>query len=146
MGKVIGGIAVALVVAIAVCFLLFGKGLLGLGGGDDSGNSTGSAEKGATPVATTLTFEDNVKDSEDITSSATEDNGIIEIRVQGREYNYQNITFGNEKHSLEELLNELSKLSRDTRIDLIVEDNATKNAVDELESQLINAGFTDIRK
>ena len=35
---------------------------------------------------------------------------------------------------------------KDTRINLVVEDNATKNAVDELEGSLQAAGFQDIHK
>ena len=70
----------------------------------------------------------------------------VEIRIQGREYNYQNVSYGNTEHTLEELLIALNELPRDTRIVLAVEDDATKNAVDALEQALAEAGFTDVRK
>lgn len=147
MHKVIVGIAAVLVIIVIVCFLLFGKGLFGFGGGDESGTGTGSAEKAAASATAPVTDTAEASEIPDSTSDAIESVAtIIEIRIQGREYNFQNITYGNEKHSLEELLNALNDFPRDTRIDLIIEDNATKNAVDELESSLITAGFTDIRK
>ena len=70
----------------------------------------------------------------------------VEIRIQGREYNYQNVSYGNTEHTLEDLLIALNELPRDTRIVLAVEDDATKNAVDALEQALAEAGFTDVRK
>ncbi len=135
------GAAVTGVAAVAILALLFGTGKLGFGTGDGLGTPTDAKGNAESAAVTTLASTQEKASTEAETLS-----GEVEIRVQGREYNYQNISYGNTEHSLEELLQVLSELPRDTKIVLAVEDNATKNAVDALELALAEAGFTDVRK
>ncbi len=135
-GRGAGGVAIGGVAALAVVAALLGSGKLGFGSGLGLGNPAEATEKEDAVVETV--------EQETPTEAAQADG--IEIRVQGREYNYQNVSYGNAEHPLEELLELLEELPKDTRINLVVEDNATKNAVDELESSLQAAGFQDIHK
>ena len=137
MGKKGATVGVA---ALAVLALLFGTGKLGFGTGDRLGDNSDATGETASVV-------DTVTDTQENTAATNDEQGdIIEIRVQGREYNYQNVSYGSSEHPLEELLDALKQLPTDTKIELVVEDNATKNAVDELEAALTAAGFTNIRK
>lgn len=143
MGK--KGAAVTGVAALAVLAALFGTGKLGFGsdvGLGDPAADTGKAE--ASIVQTAAETREAPETTLPVTEA--EEAAAVEIRIQGREYNYQNVTYGNSDHPLEELLGQLKGLPPDARIDLIVEDNATKNAVDDLEAALTAAGFTNIRK
>ena len=138
------GAAVTGGAAVVVLALLFGTGRIGLGADVGLGDPTGATGKEATSVVETVSAPQETPEN---TPEATEAQAAkIEIRVQGREYNYQNVTYGNSEHPLEELLEELKAFPPETRIDLIIEDNATKNAVDDLENALTAAGFQDIRK
>lgn len=139
MRKFIIGVVIAIIVIFVAYLLLSGKGLSGLGLG--SRTADGEAEKSVT-ASTAADAEDTDTTPSDETES---DADAVEIRIQGREYNYQNITYGNGEHPLEDLIEALDELPRDTRIVLIVEDNATKNAVDDLEKSLLDAGFVDIQ-
>ena len=134
-----GGAAVTGVAAVAVLAVLLGSGKLGLGDGFGLGNPNAASEKEDAVVETvdTAAVTEEVEEAQE---------AKVEIRIQGREYNYQNVTYGNAEHPIEDLLAELEKLPKDTRIDLIVEDNATKNAVDDLETALSTAGFQDVHK
>ena len=133
--------AVTGVAAVALLAALLGFNGLGLGGG--SGAPAGANDKQDAAVETRVQAE-----SPETTVAAAEESAAasIEIRVQGREYNYQNVSYGSKEHPLEELLTALAELPRDTKIELIVEENATKNAVDELERALTEAGFGNILK
>lgn len=132
--------AVTGVAAVAVLAVLFGSGKLGFGNGVGLGTPAAAPEAAVTEAAPT-------SETPEITSEVVESQAqSLEIRVQGREYNYQNVTYGNKEHPLEELLEELKDVAKDTPITLIVEDNATKNAVDDLESALQQAGFQNIQK
>ena len=144
MGKAMKGAAVTGVAAIAVLAALFGTGKLGFGTDMGLSDPGSASEKEQASVVETVA---STAETPEITYE-TEENGVegVEIRIQGREYNYRNVTYGNKDHTTEELLAELSQLPRDTRIDLIVEDNATKNAVDELVNLLVEAGFSNVRK
>ena len=135
------GAAVTGVAAIAALALLFGTGKLGFGSGDGLGTPSEANGKAESAVVTTVA-PDQEQSSTEVEIRAD----TVEIRIQGREYNYQNVSYGNTEHTLEELLIALSELPRDTRIVLAVEDDATKNAVDALEQALAEAGFTDVRK
>ena len=135
-----GGAAVTGVAAVAVLAVLLGSGKLGLGDGLGLGNPNASNEKEDAVVETV-----DAAETQEVTVEDQQEN-TVEIRIQGREYNYQNVTYGNAEHPIEDLLAELEKLPKDTRIDLIVEDNATKNAVDDLETALTTAGFKDVHK
>ena len=138
------GAAVTGGAAVVVLALLFGTGRIGLGADVGLGDPTGAPGHEATSVVETVSAPQETPEN---TPEATEAQAAkIEIRVQGREYNYQNVTYGNSEHLLEELLEELKAFPPETRIDLIIEDNATKNAVDDLENALTAAGFQDIRK
>ncbi len=121
---------------------LFGTGTLGLGGGIGLDNPAG--EKANEETALTERVEQSVEATESQTAESP--TASIEIRIQGREYNFQNVSYGNSEHPTDELLTLLKEFPSDTRIILIVEDNATKNAVDELERLLLEAGFTDIHR
>lgn len=154
MRKYIFGPLFLIILIIVAYFVLSGKGLFGLGKGSDSGSGAGAGEQEAAVTADATSEADKYETIGSMSRQETESNSIvterstsiIDIRIQGREYNYQNITYGNEKHTLEDLLRELDAFPRDTRINLTVEDDATKNAVDDLEKSLINAGFVDIHK
>ena len=139
------GAAVTGVAAIAVLAALFGTGKLGFGTGLGLGNTPAAAPE-KEDAAIVQTVEDTRKTPETTPAPSEAEAAVIKIRVQGREYNYKNVTYGNADHPLEELLEALKEFPSDTRIDLTVEDNATKNAVDDLESALAAAGFTDVRK
>lgn len=139
------GAAVTGVAAVAVLAALFGTGKLGFGTGLGLGNPAAAApEKEDSAIVQTV--EDTHKNTESTTAPSEAEAAVIEIRVQGREYNYKNVTYGSADHPLEELMEALKELPTDTRIDLTVEDNAAKNAVDDLEAALAAAGFTDVRK
>ena len=139
------GAAVTGVAAIAVLAALFGTGKLGFGTGLGLGNPAAAApEKEDSAIVQTV--EDTRKPSETVLAPTEAEAAVIEIRIQGREYNYKNVTYGNAEHPLEELMEALKEFPTDTRIDLTVEDNATKNAVDDLEAALAAAGFTNILK
>ena len=139
------GAAVTGVAAVAVLGLLFGTGKLGFGTGfglGDPAPATGKEDSAVVQtVASTQENRDTTAQTEEVRSDSAE------IRIQGREYNYRNVTYGNSDHPLEELMEQLLKeFPSGTRIDLVVEDNATKNAVDDLEAALAAAGFTDVHK
>lgn len=136
--------AVSGVAAAALLALLFGTGALGFGGG--IGPDKPAGEKVNEEATLTERVEQSVESTE--TRSRTEETQTpsIEIRIQGREYNFRNVTYGNADHPTDELLTQLKEFPPDIRIVLIVEDNATKNAVDELERLLLDAGFTEIRR
>ena len=135
------GAAVTGVAAVAVLAMLFGTGKLGFGSGVGLGETPASDKADQAVVATVDAPESTEQHAE---APAVEER--IEIRVQGREYNYQNLSYGNGEHPLEELLQALDPLPRDARIELSVEADATKNAVDELEKALAEAGFTNVHK
>ena len=139
------GAAVTGVAAIAVLAALFGTGKLGFGTGMGLGNPSAAApEKEDSAIVQTV--EDTQTTPESTPAPSEAEAAVVEIRVQGREYNYKNVTYGNAEHPLEELMEALKEFPTDTRIDLTVEDNATKNAVDDLEAALAAAGFTNILK
>ena len=129
--KVAGGVGV---VAVIAALATLGAGRFGLGPG--AGLFPAPESPAAAPTQT-------VEQTADAGESAS---AGIEIRVQGREYNYNNVTYGNAEHSLEDLTAELGSLPSGTPVTLIVEDNAAKNAVDDLRDALTAAGFTDIRE
>ena len=136
--------AVTGVAAVAVLAALLGFGGLGFGGGSGTGDKVDANGKEDTAVVETAV---STRETPEISTEPEETQAPkVEIRIQGREYNYQNITYGNSDHPLEDLLKELAELPRDARIDLVVEDNATKNAVDDLERALVEAGFQDVHK
>ena len=136
--------AVTGVAAVAVLAALLGFGGLGFGGGSGTGDKVDANVKEDTAVVETAV---STRETPEISTEPEETQAPkVEIRIQGREYNYQNITYGNSDHPLEDLLKELAELPRDARIDLVVEDNATKNAVDDLERALVEAGFQDVHK
>ena len=128
-GRVAAGVGGA---AAALVLLYFGAGHFGLGPG--AGLLPGSEAKPAEAA--------QAEENQPTVSVAAG----IEIRVQGREYNYNNVTYGNAEHSLEDLVDELGALPKGTPVTLIVEDSAAKNAVDDLKDALTAAGFTDIRE
>ena len=138
-GRKVGG-AVTGVAAVAVLAVLLGSGKLGLGDGLGLGNPNNANENQEAIVETNETPAESTAEAAEGQSTA------VEIRIQGREYNYQNVSYGTAEHPIEDLMTELEKLPTDTRIDLIVEENATKNAVDDLENALTAAGFQDIHK
>ena len=136
--------AVTGVAAVAVLAALLGFGGLGFGGGSGTGDKVDANVKEDTAVVETAV---STRETPEISTEPEETQAPkVEIRIQGREYNYQNITYGNSDHPLEDLLKELAELPRDARIDLVVEDNATKNAVDDLERALVEAGFQNVHK
>ncbi len=138
-GATVGGVC-----AVALLAALLSSGSFGLGSGTDLGNSSPEKDPEQTAVVETAA---TVPETPEITLEPVESRvESVEIRIRGREYNYRNVTYGNKDHTTEELLNELADLPRDVRIDLIVEDNATKNAVDELVLALTEAGFSSIHK
>ena len=128
-GRVAAGVGGA---AAVLALLYFGAGHFGLGPGNGFGLINDAKPAGETTVE---------EEQPSVTVAAG-----IEIRVQGREYNYNNVTYGNAEHSLEDLTAELGSLPSGTPVTLIVEDNAAKNAVDDLRNALTAAGFTDIRE
>ena len=135
------GAAVTGVAVIAVLAALFGTGKLGFGSGIGLGESEGETGKADSSIVETVSdTQENPENASDTESAR------IEIRIQGREYNYENVTYGNTEHPMEELLKALKEFPPETRIELIVEDNATKNAVDDLENALTAAGFNNIHK
>ena len=144
-GRGAGGVAIGGVAALAVVAALLGSGRLGLGSGLGFGNPADTSEK-EDAVVEVVDQQTTTEVEEPQTEAVEAQAEGVEIRIQGREFNYQNVTYGNAEHPLDELLEKLQALPKDTRIDLIVEDTATKNAVDELESSLQAAGFQDIRK
>lgn len=136
------GAAVTGAAAVAVLAMLFGTGKLGFGTGVGLGDPAAAPQdrEDSAVVATVESTQERTPETE----AVREDR--IEIRIQGRGYNYQNVSYGGNEHTLEELLAKLEELPRSSRIELTVEDDATKNAVDELEQALRAAGFTDIHK
>ena len=139
-----GAAATGGVALLALLAALFGTGKLGFGTDVGVGDPAGPTGKADSSVVETVA---STRESPASTTAAGEAEAAkIEIRVQGREYNYQNVTYGNSEHPLEELLEALKEFPPDARIDLTIEENATKNAVDDLENALIAAGFTDIHK
>jgi hypothetical protein len=138
------GAAVTGVAAIAVLAALFGTGKLGFGTGVGLGEPAVATGKEEASIVETAA---DTRENPDTTAEAADTQAAAaEIRIQGREYNYQNVTYGNSDHPLEELLEALKEFPSDARIDLIVEDNATKNAVDDLENALAEAGFQNVHK
>lgn len=129
--KVAGGVGV---VAVIAALATLGAGRFGLGPG--AGLFPAPESPAAAPTQT-------VEQTADAGESAS---AGIEIRVQGREYNYGNVTYGNAEHPLDELLAALSDLDPDAPVNLVVEENAAKNAVDDLRDALASAGFTNIRE
>lgn len=129
--------------AVALLALLFGTGKLGFGTDTGLGDPTGATGKENQAV---VSVADTGEDAASSSAPAETEQAAVEIRIQGREYNYQNLSYGNSEHPLEELLEALKDFPPETRIDLIVEDDATKNAVDDLEAALAAAGFTDVHK
>ena len=92
-GRVAAGVGGA---AAVLALLYFGAGQLGLGPGNGFGLLNDAKPAGETTV----------EEEQPAVSVAAG----IEIRVQGREYNYNNVTYGNAEHSLEENLADLRKL------------------------------------
>lgn len=137
------GAAVTGVAAVAVLAMLFGTGKLGFGTGVGLGETGAPNDKEEQAVVATV---DAAAESTQPKAEAPVAEERIEIRIQGREYNYQNVSYGTGEHPLEELLQALDQFPRDARIELSVEADATKNAVDELEKALAEAGFTNVRK
>ena len=139
------GAAATGVAAVALLGLLFGTGKLGFGTDTGLGDPAPSTGKEDAAVVQTVASTQENRDTTAATGEVRSDSA--EIRIQGREYNYRNVTYGNSDHPLEELMEQLLKeFPSGTRIDLVVEDNATKNAVDDLEAALAATGFTDVHK
>ncbi|MBR4204065.1 MAG: hypothetical protein IKQ92_01160 [Clostridia bacterium] len=134
----VGGTVGAVAVVAVVLGVLFGTGKLGFGSGLGLGGSAPEAEKTAaeTPAETPADTQER--------SGESETDKVFEIRVQGREYNYENVTYGGAEHPLDDLIAALADADKDARIQLIVEDSATKNAVDDLKAALTAAGFTNV--
>ncbi|MBQ4349960.1 MAG: hypothetical protein II768_01770 [Clostridia bacterium] len=146
-----GGLVVTGVVLVAI-LTLFGMDKMGLGFGDGVGFSLGNKSQDTSMGEDTTLISEPVEaesldsDMENEVEEEFVTPETIEIRIQGREYNYQNITYGNSEHTIDDLLAILSEYDKDIYIDLIVEDTATKNAVDDLLNSLRDIGFTNIRK
>ncbi len=130
----VGGTVGAVAVVAVVLGVLFGTGKLGFGSGLGLGGSAPEAEK---------TAAETPADTQE-RSGESETDKVFEIRVQGREYNYENVTYGGAEHPLDDLIAALADADKDARIQLIVEDSATKNAVDDLKAALTAAGFTNV--
>ncbi len=137
-GKKVGGAVGA--VAVLALLGLFGSGKLGFGNGFglNFGDAAETAKQADTAVEAPA--ETEPADAEGIAEAEQ----VVEIRVQGREYNYANVTYGGAEHPLDELLEALADVDRGTRVELVVEDTATKNAVDEIKAALAGAGFVNV--
>ena len=135
------GAAATGVAAVALLAVLFGTGKLGFGTG--TALAPANNQENAPVIESAATTQ--VKPETTVEAVESEAAGV-EIRIQGRTYNYQNVSYGSSEHTLDELLTALREFPPDTRITLIVESDATKNAVDELERALTEAGFTTIVK
>ena len=84
------GAAVTGVAVIAVLAVLFGAGKLGFGSGIGLGESEGETGKADSSIVETVSdTQENPENASDTESAR------IEIRIQGREYNYENETYGN---------------------------------------------------
>ena len=130
----VGGTVGAVAVVAVVLGVLFGTGKLGFGSGLGLGGSAPEAEK---------TAAETPADTQE-RSGESETDKVFEIRVQGREYNHENVNYGGAEHPLDDLIAALADADKDARIQLIVEDSATKNAVDDLKAALTTAGFTNV--
>ena len=134
-GKKVGGTVGVVAVIAAILAGLFGTGKLGFGDGFSFGNAPAETKQVITAAETP---------AETKPAEVAEAEEVIEIRVQEREYNYANITYGGAEHPVSELLEALADADRDAQIRLVVEDSATKNAVDDLKAALAGAGFTNV--
>ena len=131
--KKILGILLILIIAALIIFLLYFKGFGGFG--KDSGDN----KKGETSVSQTT--EKNTEASTEPTTEKKTESETVDITVSGHDY-----ILNNEKVSLEALAAELTKLGKETQINISFDDTAAKNTMDDLTDKLDELGYKNYKK
>lgn len=135
MKKVLGFLLLLVIIALIIFLFIF-KGFGGFG--KDSGK--GKGEDKSIPVTSEEVEKTTAEKAESTIVRDRRPEGA-EITVSGHDY-----LFNNEKVSLDELVDEISKLDKDALITISSDDTAAKNTVDELTDKLDELGYKNYNK
>ena len=135
MKKILGLLLLIGIIAL-ILFLCNFKGFGGLG--KDSGK--GKGEDRSIPVTSEEDEKNTVEKAEATIVRDRRPEGA-EITVSGHDY-----LFKNEKISLDDLADEISKLDKEAMITIFSDDTAAKNTVDELTDKLDELGYKNYNK
>ena len=126
---------IALLAIVALVVFFFKK----CGGGFGKGEGDGSGQSGASSASSQEVSQTDVPETT-VTTLATETETTVEVTVSGSEYLYQNKPI-----ALNDLTAELKKLDSGVKVKL-TDNNAAKNAYDELKAALDTAGIAYIEE
>lgn len=128
-GNTLGGVILALLIVVIIALVLWKLGILnfkGLGSGGD----------GDAIQAMQSTVAESTEETTELT---TIERTIFNIKIEGEDYRYKD-----EKHSLDEIIEEISIIEGEVEVHISLSDTATLAAREALETKLKENGINSI--